>query len=82
MNDEREVLYYQERGDDSTLLKSVVGGEDEGLYLWQIGLQAWKKLDGEAYRTFNELLFQPANHRVLNEEQVKKEIKKLGKGDR
>lgn len=80
MNDEREVLYYQERGDDTTLLKSVTGGEDEGLYLWQIGPRAWKKLEGEAYKVFNELLFQPANHRVLSEEQAKEEIKKLGKG--
>lgn len=77
--DEKKVIYYQDRDDGTTLLKYVTGGSDEGLYLWQIGPQKWEKLSGDAYELFNEHLFDPANNRVLNEEQAKKEIKKLGK---
>lgn len=76
---ENKVFYYQDRDSDSTLLKLIQGGKDAGLYLWQIGPQAWKKLDGEEYKVFSDLIFSPANHRVLSEERAKEEIKKLGK---
>ena len=36
------------------------------------------KLDGEEYKVFSDLIFSPANHRVLSEERAKEEIKKLG----
>ena len=75
---ENQVFYYQDRDSDSTLLKLVQSGKDAGLYLWQIGPQAWKKLEGKEYEVFSNLVYSPANHRVLSEERAKEEIKKLG----
>ena len=77
--DEAKVVYYQDRDDETTLLKNVEGGKDEGLYLWQIGPGEWKKLDGDAYELFSKHLFDPANNRILDEEGAKKAIQKLGK---
>lgn len=77
--DKNGVVYYQDRDSDSTLLKLIQSGKDAGLYLWQIGAQAWKRLEGKEYEAFSDLIYSPANHRVLSEERAKEEIKKLGK---
>lgn len=77
--DKNGVVYYQDCDSDSTLLKLIQSGKDAGLYLWQIGPQAWKCLEGKEYEVFSDLIYSPANHRVLSEERAKEEIKKLGK---
>lgn len=77
--DEGKVIYYQDRDSDSTLLKLVANGGENGLYLWQIGTQAWEKLEGEKSKVFYDLIYSPANHRVLSKKMAEEEIRKLGK---
>ena len=77
--DEKKVFYYQDRDDETTLLKSVESGPEAGLYLWQIGPKEWEKLEGDAYELFNKHLFDPANNRVLSEEGAKQVIEELSK---
>lgn len=75
--EEKKVHYYQDRDDATTLIKSVDGGEDEGLYLWQIGSKKWEKADGKAYEILNRVVLDYANTRVLTDEEAEEEIKKL-----
>ncbi len=69
-----KVYYYQDREDDTKIVKSVENGKNAGLYLWQYGPKKWEKLEGEAYEIINRMVMDYANTRVISEEQAKKEI--------
>lgn len=76
--DEKKVYCYQDREDDTSLTKSVIDGPDAGLYIWQWKDKKWKKLSGEDLQFhYEHSVLDPANNRVLTEEQAEKEIKRL-----